>query len=282
MKLKIISDSTCDLSKEILEKYDISTVPLYINMGGNMLKDGIEVTPNDIYAHVKQTGVLPKTAAPNLSDYLDVFNYWHDLGYEIICFCISSDCSSSYQNACTAAQMVGDTYVVDTRNLSSGEGHVVLYGAELAQKGATAEEIQKACIEVAPRVEASFVIDSIDFLYKGGRCSSLAAFGANLLKLKPCIDVTDGKMAPSKKYRGNIEKVILDYVTDRLKGRTDIIKHRIFITHTGCSREVVAQVRDKINEIMPGFDEITETFAGCTVTSHCGPNTLGILFIRSK
>lgn len=282
MKVKIVSDSTCDLSKELLEKFNISIVPLYVNIGDKVLKDGLEITPDDIYTHVDKTGVLPKTAAPNLADYLDVFNYWHDNGYEIVCFCISSDFSSSYQNACTAAQMVGDTYVVDTRNLSTGGGHIVLYGAEMAQNGSSAAEIQKACVEIAPKVEASFVVDSIDYLYKGGRCSALAAFGANLLKLKPCINVIDGKMTPSKKYRGNIDKVILDYVADRLKNRTDIVKHRIFITHSGCKSEVVTQVRDKINELLPGFDEIIETTAGCTISSHCGPNTLGVLFIRTE
>ena len=171
-------------------------------------------------------------------------------------------------------------YVVDTRNLSTGSGLVVLRGAELAQQGKSAAEIKQACDAMTGKVEASFVVDSIDYLRKGGRCSAIAALGANLLKLKPCIEVLDGKMTPGKKYRGKIEKVILNYVTERLSGRDDIDKHRIFITHTRCDEEIVEQVRDLINEVSPGFEEILETTAGCTITSHCGPYTLGVLFIR--
>lgn len=280
MKIKIIADSTCDLSKDLLEKYDISLVPLYISMGNKTFKDGVEVTPDDIYDYVSKTGNLAKTAAPNIDDYIKVFRHWNQLGYQIMCFCISKDCSSSYQNACVAANEFDDIYVVDTRNLSTGEGLVVLYGADMIKEGYSAEEVQSACNEAATRVEASFVVDSIDFLHKGGRCSALAAFGANLLKLKPGIDVVDGKMKPSKKYRGNIDKVILDYVNDRLAGRDDIIKNRIFITHTGCKTEVVERIKEKINKIAPDFKEVIETRAGCTVTTHCGPNTLGVLFIR--
>lgn len=280
MKVKIISDSTCDLSPELIEKYDIAIVPLYVNMGDKVMKDGVEVIPDDIYSFVKQTGVLPKTAAPNLSDYLDVFKEWHDQGYSIVNFNISSDFSSSYNTACLAASEMEDVYVVDTRNLSTGQGLVVVYGAELAAQGKSAAEIKEACDAITPKVEASFVVDSIDYLYKGGRCSAVAALGANLLKLKPLIDVTDGKMGSGKKYRGNIDRVILNYVDDKLRDRDDIDFKRIFITHTKCNPETVEQVKAKIRELCPQFEEIIETFAGCTITSHCGPNTLGVLFIR--
>lgn len=282
MKVKIISDSTCDLSPELLKRYDIGIIPLYVVMGDDTLKDGVEATPEDIYTFVDKTGVLPKTSAPNLSDYLDVFQSWHDQGYEVVHFNISSDFSSSYSTACLAAEEVGGVEVVDTRNLSTGSGLVVLHACEMAEKGCSAKEIAEACRELTNRVEASFVVDSIDYLHKGGRCSSVAALGANLLKLKPCIEVTDGKMKSAKKYRGNIDRVIINYVTDRLSDRNDIDKHRIFITHTKCNEDIVNQVRDKINELAPGFEEILETTAGCTVTSHCGPYTLGVLFIRSK
>ena len=283
MKIKIISDSTCDLSKELVEKYDIAILPLYVSLGDDTRKDGTEVVPDDIYAYVDKTGSLPKTAAPNLSDYLDLFTYWKEQGYdEIVHFTISSDFSSSYHNACLAAEEMGGVWVVDSRNLSTGQGHVVLHGAELAQQGKSAAEIKEACDELALRVEASFVVDSIDYLRMGGRCSAVAALGANLLKLKPCIDVKDGKMTSSKKYRGTIDRVILNYVEERLRDRDDIIRHRIFITHTKCNPEVVDQVRAKIKELCPEFDEIIETMAGCTVTSHCGPNTLGIMFMRKE
>ena len=280
MKVKIISDSTCDLSPELIQKYDIAIVPLYVLMGDKTQKDGLEVTPEDIYSYVSETGKLPSTSAPNLGDFNAEFKKWRDEGYEIVHFNISSDFSSSYQNACTAAAETDGVYVVDTRNLSTGSGLVVLHGAELAQQGKSGAEIKEACDAMTSKVEASFVVDSIDYLHKGGRCSSVAALGANLLKLQPLIEVLDGKMKAGKKYRGNIDKVIISYVTDKLKDRDDIDKHRIFITHTKCNPVVVQQVRGKINELYPGFEEILETTAGCTITSHCGPGTLGVLFVR--
>ncbi len=280
MKVKITSDSTCDLSPELIKKYDIDILPLYVSMGEDTKKDGVEVVPEDIYAHVEKTGKLPKTSAPNLTDLVELFEKWHNEGYAVVHFSISSDFSSSYHSATIAAEEVGDVYVVDSRNLSTGQGLVVLTGADLAAEGKSAEEIKAECDKMTEKVEASFVVDSIDYLRMGGRCSSVAALGANLLKLKPCIEVRDGKMVSAKKYRGKIEKVIIDYVVDRLKGRDDIEKNRIFITHTKCDKKVVKEVEAKINELYPGFNEILETTAGCTITSHCGPNTLGILFIR--
>ncbi len=280
MKVKIISDSTCDLSKELIKKYDISIVPLHVVMNDKTMRDGLEVTPEDIYEYVDKNGKLPSTSAVNIGDYIEIFKYWREQGYEIVHFDISSEFSSTYRNACMAAQEVGGVYVVDSRNLSTGQGLVVMHGAEMAQSGKSAKEIFEECTALTSKIEASFVVDSIDYLYKGGRCSALAAFGANLLKLKPCIEVKDGKMIPGKKYRGNISRVMLSYVEERLKGRDDIDKSRIFITHTKCSDEDVEAVRQKVLEICPDFKEILETTAGCTVTTHCGPNTLGILFIR--
>lgn len=280
MKVKIISDSTCDLSKDIIEKYDIATVPLYVVINEETKKDGIEAVPEDIYEYVEKNGKLPTTSAANLGDYLDVFKHWHDQGYEIVHFSISGEFSSSYRNACLAAEEIDGVYVVDSRNLSTGQGLVVLHGAEMALKGCSAKEIFESCTDITSKVEASFVVDSIDYLYKGGRCSALAAFGANLLKLKPCIEVKNGKMDPGKKYRGNINRVMVNYIIDRLSDRDDIDKHRVFITHTKCNKEDVENVRAKLKELCPDFEEILETTAGCTVTTHCGPNTLGILFIR--
>lgn len=282
MKVKIISDSTCDLSKDIIEKYDIAIVPLYVVINEETKKDGIEAVPEDIYEYVEKNGKLPTTSAANLGDYLDVFKYWHDQGYEIVHFSISGEFSSSYRNACLAAEEIDGVYVVDSRNLSTGQGLVVLHGAEMALKCCSAKEIFESCTDITSKVEASFVVDSIDYLYKGGRCSALAAFGANLLKLKPCIEVKNGKMDPGKKYRGNINRVMVNYIIDRLSDRDDIDKHRVFITHTKCNKEDVENVRAKLKELCPDFEEILETTAGCTVTTHCGPNTLGILFIRKK
>ena len=280
MKVKIITDSTADLSPELVRQYDVSVVPLYVLMGDRISRDGVEATPEDIYSYVDETSMLPKTSAPNLNDFFSTFQNWRGQGFEIVHFNISADFSSSYATACIAAEEVGGVEVVDTRNLSTGSGLVVLHACEMAQRGASAKEIAAECRALTGRVEASFVVDSIDYLRMGGRCSSVAALGANLLKLKPCIEVTDGRMKSGKKYRGNIDKVIMNYVTERLQNRSDIELHRIFITHTRCSNEIVNRVRRKIKELQPDFEEILETTAGCTVTSHCGPYTLGVLFIR--
>ena len=282
MKIKISADSTCDLSPELIARYNIGITPLYIVRGDETLRDGIDVRPEELYAYAKATGKLCQTAAVNVSDYLAYFAACREEYDAVIHFTISSDMSGCYQNACIAAADIGQVYVVDSRNLSTGQGLLVLHGAELAAAGQTAEEIQKACTDLAPQVEASFVIDRLDYLYKGGRCSALSAFGGNLLKLKPCIEVKDGKMIPGKKYRGPIDKVMLQYADDRLRGRDDINKHRVFITHTRCAPEAVEAVRQKLLELCPDFEEIIETTAGSTVTSHCGPGTLGVLFIRSK
>lgn len=280
MKVKIISDSTGDLSKELIEKFSITIVPLYVTMNEQAKKDGLEVVPEDIYEYVEKNNKLPTTSAANVGDYIEVFKYWREQGFEIVHFNISCDFSSTHHNACIAAEEVGGVYVLDSKNLSTGQGLAVLHGAEMAEQGKSAKEIFEECTALTSKIEASFVVDSIDYLYKGGRCSALAAFGANLLKLKPCIEVKDGKMSPGKKYRGNISRVMLNYVQERLNGRDDIDKHRIFITHTKCSDEDVQAVKNKILELCPDFEEILETTAGCTVTTHCGPNTLGILFIR--
>ena len=280
MKVKIISDSTCDLSKELIEKYDIEILPLYVCLNDKTMKDGLEVNPDDIYSYVDQSGKLPSTSAANLGDYLDAFKPWVEQGYEIVHFNISSEFSSSYRNACMAAEELGHCYVVDSRNLSTGQGLVVLHGAEMAQNGATGEEIFNSCYEITSKVEASFIVDKLDYLYKGGRCSALSAFGANLLSLKPCIEVIGGAMKPTKKYRGSFGRVLTSYVSDKLKGREDIDKKRIFVTHTKCDKEIVDDVISAVKEIMPDFEEVIETTAGCTVTTHCGPNTLGILYVR--
>ena len=282
MTVKIISDSTCDLSRDLLEKYKIEIVPLTVTFGDRSGHDGIDITPEDIYAYVEKTGDLSKTSAVSVGEYKEVFQKWHDQGYEIVHFCISKKLSVSYQNACIAAEEVGGVYPIDSANLSTGQGHLVLYAAEMAEQGFSAQEITSSCEKLAPRIEASFVADSIEYLRKGGRCSALAALGANLLHIKPCIEVIDGGMKPGKKYHGKINHVIRSYVEDRLKNRHDIELHRIFITHTRCDQQVVDDVRTMIQYYCPDMKEIIETTAGATITTHCGPGTLGILFIRKE
>lgn len=279
-KVMITADSTCDLSTELLEKYQVTILPLYVVKGGESLKDGVEIHPQDIYDYVAETGNVTKTAAASIADYTDFFQPFVEQGYEIVHLNISTGFSSCHQNACLAAEELGNVFPVDTKNLSTGSGHVVIEAALLAQEGKSGAEI-KAYLEkeVIPKVEASFVIDTLTYLHKGGRCSSVAALGANLLKLKPCIEVADGGMHVGKKYRGSLAKCMEQYVIERLQDRTDINTKRIFITHTACAQEIVDLVRGLVEEY-GDFEEILETEAGCTITSHCGPSTLGILFIR--
>ena len=281
MKVKITSDSTCDLSAELLARYEIGIVPLTVSMGEREGKDGAGITPEDIYEFVEQSGILPKTSAPNAADYMTEFSKWTAEGYSIVHFCIGNGFSSSYTNACLAAEEFPEVYVVDSENLSTGQGLLVLKGAEMARNGRTAKEIHDACAKDVSKVEASFIIDRLDYLYKGGRCSAVAAFGGSVLRLKPCIEVLDGKMTPGRKYRGHIERAMLQYAEDRLHGRTDIDAHRVFVTHTKCAPEAVEAVKDIIRREMPEAEEILETTAGATITSHCGPNTLGVLFMRA-
>ncbi len=280
MAVKIISDSTCDLSKELLEKYDIAIAPLTVTLGQFSGHDGIDITPEKIYDYVDQTGDLPKSSAVSTGEYEALFRFWRDQGFEIVHFNISDHFSASFQNACAAAEEIGGVEVVDSANLSTGQGLLVLYAAELAQTGKSAAEIAKECRITASRIEASFVVNTVDYLRKGGRCSALAAVSASLLHIKPCIEVKDGAMHPVKKYHGNINHVIHSYAEDRLKDRTDIDPQRIFITHTLCDEQIVEDVRSIIQRYQPEIKEVLETTAGATITTHCGPGTLGVLFIR--
>ena len=277
-KVKITADSTCDLSRELIDKYDIAIIPLHILLGERSLLDGIEVQPQMLFEHVSATGELPKTAAVSELEFAEFFKGWLDQGYEVVHVDISSEFSSCYQNARLAADGLEGVYIVDSRNLSTGVGHVVLKGAELAAEGLCAKDVHDRLVEAVPKLDVSFVIDTLEFLRKGGRCSTVAAISANLLSLKPCIEVKDGLMGVGKKYRGTLKRCFAEYVKDKLAGRDDIDTHRIFVTHTVTEdRELV----EHIKEIIAGthdFDEVIETTAGCTVSGHCGPNTLGVLF----
>ena len=279
MNIKITADSTCDLSREIIEKYNIDILPLYVVEDEKSLRDGVDVSPEDIFDFVEKTGGSVSTSAVNTNDYINHFTKIKKNYDAIIHINISSEFSSCYQNALIAAETVGNVYPVDSRNLSTGSGHIVVEAAEMAESGASPEEIVSAMEELTKKVEASFFIEKLDYLRRGGRCSALTALGANLLSLHPCIEVKDGKMGVGKKYRGNMKKVAEQYVRDRLEGRTDIQTDRIFVTHSPSDHKLVEFVKAEIPKYMK-FDEIIETDAGCTVSSHCGPNTIGILFKR--
>ncbi len=278
-QIQITADSTCDLSPELIKQHHIQILPLYIVKGEESLKDGVEIVPQDIYDYFDKTGNVTKTAAASVEDYRNLFAPLVEQGKTVIHVNISHGFSSCYQNACLAAEEFENVYVVDSMNLSTGSGHIVLKAAELAEQGLSAKEVVDTVTALVPKVEASFVIDTLTYLHKGGRCSSVAALGANLLKLKPCIEVADGLMHVGKKFRGALLKCMEEYVTLRLKDREDIDYSRIFITHTSCPREIVDRVRQLVEQY-GRFQEIIETVAGCTITSHCGPHTLGVLFLR--
>ena len=277
----ITSDSTTDLSRELRERYNVSVMPLKITLGDKIYTDGGDIPPDDIYAHHDKTGELPKTSATNVGDCLEFFKPFTDAGKTVIHFTISSEMSSTYNNACLAAEELGNVYVIDTKNLSTGGGLLVVAAAEMLNSGLSAKETVEKTRALAPCVDASFVIDSLEYLYKGGRCSALAMFGANLLKLKPCIQVKDGKMDVAKKYRGKFSEVLKQYVKDKISDYSDIELDRVFITHAGCDPELVNEIVELVRKEVP-FKEVFMTRAGCTVSSHCGANTLGVLFIRKS
>ena len=277
----ITSDSTTDLSEELRERYNVAVMPLKITLGGKLYTDGVDITPDDIYAHHNKTGELPKTTATNVNDCLEFFKKYTDSGKTVIHFTISSDMSSTYSNACLAAEELGNVHVIDTKNLSTGGGLLVISAAEMLNEGLSAEEIVEKTRALVPCVDASFVIDSLEYLYKGGRCSALALFGANLLKLKPCIQVKNGKMDVAKKYRGKYGEVLKQYVAEQIGDGSDIILDRVFVTHAGCDPQLVDEIVALVKKLAP-FKEVFMTRAGCTVSSHCGADTLGVLFIRKS
>jgi DegV family protein with EDD domain len=279
MNIKITSDSTCDLSKELIEKYDISIIPLTVIKDSKNYSDGVDITTADIFAHVAAGGDLCSTAALNIEEYTNVFSQYSDKYDGVIHINISSGFSSCHQNARLAAEEFDNVRVIDSKNLSTGQGLVVLTACELAKTCQSLDEIVEKLNEMIPKVEASFLLDRLEYMVKGGRCSSAAALGANLLGLKPCIEVKDGKMSVVKKYRGNYSKCLASYVKDRLADRDDLARKHLFITRTPVADDCLNAVKNAVDEYAD-FENIYWTEAGCTVSCHCGPGTLGVLFIR--
>lgn len=280
MKIKILSDSTCDLPEELRAKYDVTLFPLTVIKNGEHFHDNVTITPADIFAHVAAGGDLCSTAAGNVSEYEELFAKYANDYDGIVHVNIGSGFSSSYQNACIAASEFENVIVIDSQNLSTGQGHIVVKAAELARECATLEELKERIDAYVPKVEASFVLDQLKYMAKGGRCSSAAALGANLLNLKPCIEVRGGKMSVVKKYRGTYAKCLTNYVKDRLNERDDIEKDLLFLTYTPVSDDDLAAVRSAISQYGSDFAQVAESNAGCTVSCHCGPGTLGVLFVR--
>ena len=278
MKIKILSDSTCDLSAALLAENDITLVPLTVVKDGQQFKDGVTITPADIFEHVAAGGDLCSTSANSIGEYEDIFAKYTD--YDgVIHINIGSGFSSCYQNACLAAEDFPNVRVIDSMNLSTGQGLVVLKACELARTATDLDALAEELRAYTAKVEASFLVDKLNYLVKGGRCSAAAALGANLLNLKPCIEVKDGKMTVVKKYRGNYAKCLASYVKERLSGREDLDNGTLFITQTVVSDDCYAAVKAAVDQ-HGSFEHIYETTAGCTVSCHCGPGTLGILFVR--
>ena len=279
MNIKIISDSTCDLSPEQLKQHDITLARLTVIKGDEQFTDGDTITPADIFAHVAAGGDLCSTAAYSVGDYEDLFSKYSKEYDGVIHINIGSGFSSSYQNACIAAEDFPNVRVIDSQNLSTGQGLVVLEACRLAKEYDDLDVIVEKLNAYTPRVEASFLLDQLKYMVKGGRCSSAAALGANLLNLKPCIEVKNGKMSVVKKYRGSYAKCLANYVQDRLANRDDLVRNEMFLTYTPVSEECLAAVKSAI-EAYGHFETVYETQAGCTVSCHCGPGTLGVLFVR--
>lgn len=277
MKIAITCESTVDLPQEILKKYNIQTLPFTVILGEKEYADG-DVTFDDIYQFVQKNKVLPKTSAINKAQFQEFFAKQLESADAVVHISLSSKISSACQNAKDVAAQMQNVFVIDSLSLSTGIALLAIHARELANAGLDAAEVAQRVSARVPSVQASFVIERLDYLYKGGRCSALAYFGANLMKIRPSILVKDGQMGSHKKYRGSMEKVVENYCEDTLKEFSTPDLTRAFVTHTTATPEMVAAARKALEK--RGFKEILDTTAGATISSHCGEHTLGILFIN--
>lgn len=282
--VKIISDSTCDLSQELMEKYEVDIIPLHIMLGDKEYEDGKNITPDEIYRWSDANKTTPKTSAAGITQVMEAYKPYLEQERELVVFSISSEMSTTNNVMRMAAQELDAeerVFVVDSANLSTGVGLLVIEAAIMAQGGKSGAEIAKRMEELKPYVSASFVVDTLTYLYRGGRCSGLAAMAGGVLKLHPKIVVENGKMKPEEKFRGKMTKVVMDYAksmeTDLKKARTD----RVFITHSGCDAAEIEEVSAYLKSLNR-FEEILVTRAGGVISSHCGPGTLGVLFIKGE
>ena len=283
MSVKILSDSTCDLSKELIEKYNIGILPLHIVLGEVEYKDGEEIGPDEIYEWADANKTTPKTSAIGITEVMDAYEKWLKEYDEIVIFSISGKMSTTVNVMRMAAEEVEKEdciFVVDSENLSTGNGLLVIEAAIMAQEGKSAKEIESYITQLKSQVKASFVVDTLTYLHRGGRCSGVAALAGGALKLHPKIVVEEGGMKPDKKYRGKMKKVIMDYAKEMEEKLLGAKKDRVFITHSGCETEVLESVEEYLKGLNH-FDEILITRAGGVISSHCGPGTLGVLYIEN-
>lgn len=275
----ITADSTVDLSPELIARFDIHVIPLTITLGEDTFLDGHGFTPLDMYKRYREDGTLPMTSAPGVQEFLDFFTPLVEAGYEVVHLDISAELSNTYNAARLAAQELSGVYPVDSRMLSTGVGLLAIEGAECRDRGMSAWEIARHLESLTGKVSTSFVLDTLEYMRKGGRCSGVAAMAANLLQLKPGLEMKDGKLGVYKKYRGSITNVYKQYITERLKDKKVRPGH-VFLTESGeIEPEVIAQLEKLVYELS-GCKEVHHTMAGCTVSTHCGPKTLGVLFIE--
>ena len=281
MAIRITSDSTCDLN-QLVEERNIGLLALQVNLGANAYHDGVDITPEDIFAFVEQTKELPKTSAPSIGDYEEFFKEQLAFGDEVIHFNISSKSSGSHNFAKQAAESFGGKVrVIDSKALSSGQGLLVLKACDLRDEGKSADEIVSAIEELRERVNTSFVPDNLDYLHKGGRVSGMVKTVAAMFKIHPLIYMEDGQLVPGKKYKGKMSFLIKQYVNDLKEMYPNYDKSRCFITHSSADQELVDAAKAQVKEVFD-FDEIIETVAGSIITSHCGKGTLGVLFAYEK
>ena len=278
MSVKIIADSTCDLPEALLTQYDITILPLSIVKDGQFYRDRIEITPQDVFAHVDAGGALCSTAAVNVSEFTDCFAQYSSRYDAVICITLSAEMSSCYQNACLAAASFSNVHVVDSRNLSSAQGLIALDAARLAADGYAGHEIVRMLREETGKVQSSFLLDRLDYMRKGGRCSAVAALGANLMHLKPCIAVKDGKMGVVKKYRGSFDHCMVQYTKELLEHSPNSRGDIAIVVHHAADRAAVDATLLTLKED-GRFKAVYEARTGCTVACHCGANTIGVMFM---
>lgn len=278
-KIILSADSTCDLNEELINLYNVNCYPYTILLDGKAYKDNVDIKPSDIYETYNNMKILPKTSAINVAEYYNQFRPWVDRRYEVIHINLGSTLTSGYSNCCLAANELEGVYPIDSQNLSAGSGLLVLKAASLIKEGLESKEIVDKLINHREKIHMNFILDTLDFLYAGGRCSKIASLGSNLLKIKPVINVdnTSGSMALGNKYRGSLDKVIVKYIKDTLSSHPNINNEHIFIVHSGIDSKLINLAKDTILEYMK-FDNVYITNASCTISSHCGPNTLGIAF----
>lgn len=282
-EVKIIADSTCDVPEELRKRLDIGIIPLYVILGENTFKDGVDIDPDRIFEYFDRTQCTPTTSAPSVQDFLDFFGPYAAQGRDIVFFSISSEMSASFQNAALAAREFPGVRirVVDSRSLSSGIALLAARAAEEAREGRTADEIADRAIATTGLVRASFVIDTLVYLYRGGRCSRMQMLGANALNLKPKIAVRDGFMGPEERYRGRISRVAAQYARDALRDLRAIDPARVFVVHSRCEADVVEAALEAVREA-GYFREIYEYGCGSVIASHCGPGAVGVMYMLGE